>query len=405
MNRTTLVVSISVILSAQGFAQDWPQWRGPNRDGVAAGFKAPSVLPDKLTPRWKVDVGIGYSTPVLAGNRLYTFTRRNDNEVLTALDADTGKIFWQVDYPAPVVPQTAHGAGPKSTPAFSNGRLFTHGISGILSAFDAASGKLLWRKPAPAVQPEYNTASSPLVDRGLVIVHVGGYNKGALTAFEEKTGDVKWSWNEDGPSYGSPIITEFEGIRQVVTLTQQNLIGVSADTGKLLWQRPYKTQALQNAITPIQYGQSLIVSGYEKPITAFLVSRNGSEWVTKELWENPKVSLYLSNAVVLQFMVFGMSHRSSGQYFALDPKTGEAFWLSEPRQGINAAIVRAGDLLFVLEDDGDLRVMRPNAAKAFETLRSYEVAADDSPTWAQPVISGNRIFIKDGSSVQLWTLN
>jgi outer membrane protein assembly factor BamB len=276
-------------------------------------------------------------------------------------------------------------------------------MSGIVSAFDAASGKVLWRKPAPPVQPLYHTAMSPLVDRGLVIVHVGGHGDGALTAFEENTGNVKWAWNGDGPGYGSPIIAEFEGTRQVVTFTQDNLVGVSAATGELLWRRSYMTNFTQNAITPILYGQTLIVAGYEKPVAALRVLRKNNQWTAEDVWENPAVSLYMSNAVITQDMVFGMSHRNSGQYFSLDAKTGKTLWLSEPRQAMNAAIVRAGNLIFALEEDADLRVIRPGAT-AFETLRSYKVATD-SPTWGQPVLSGNRIFVKDGSSLRLWTLN
>jgi outer membrane protein assembly factor BamB len=406
MRKILLIVSVLTALGIQVLGQDWPQWRGPNRDGVASGFKAPGELPGQLTQRWKVDVGLGYATPVLVGNRIYVFTRQKDNEVMMALDSGSGKTLWQTDYPAPfkVNPvAAAHGAGPKSTPAFFNGKLYTLGMSGIVSAFDAASGKLLWQKPAPPVQPLYHTAMSPIVDRGLVIIHVGGHGDGALAAFEENTGNMKWTWNGDGPGYGSPIIAEFEGTRQVVTFTQDNLIGVSAATGELLWRRAYTTNFTQNIITPILYGQTLIVSGYEKPVAAFRVLRKDNQWATQDVWENPAVSLYMSDAVIVQDMVFGMSHRNSGQYFSLDAKTGKTLWLSEPRRATNAAIVRAGNLLFVLEDDADVHVIRPGAT-AYETLRSYDVATD-SRTWAQPVLSGDRIFVKDESSLRLWTWN
>src|SRR5580698_7965459 len=129
-----LVVGSVVALGAQAPRTDWPQWRGPNRDGSVPSFTPPKSWPDSLTMRWKVEVGIGYATPVLAGNRVYIFARREDDEYLTALDAANTLI--QAAKP--------HGMGPKSTPAYANGKLYTFGISGILSAFDAASGKLLW---------------------------------------------------------------------------------------------------------------------------------------------------------------------------------------------------------------------------------------------------------------------
>src|SRR5205823_8992534 len=143
---------------------------------------------------------------------------------MTALDAESGRVLWQTGYPAMFTMQSAavrHGMGPKSTPAFSNGRLFSIGMTGIVTAFDAATGKQVWQKPGSANVPMYTShAFSPLVDRGLVIFHVGGHEGGALTAFDVNTGEVKWSWPGDGPGYGSPVIAELGGTRQLVTNTQ-----------------------------------------------------------------------------------------------------------------------------------------------------------------------------------------
>ena len=205
--------------------QDWPQWRGPNRDGAVTSFSQPASWPDGLTERWKVEVGLGYATPLLVGDRIYMYTRQDDDEVMMALDAASGQIIWRTSYPVPfsMNPATApHRAGPKSTPTFADGRLFTLGISGIVTAFDADAGRQLWQKPAPPAQPMYHTAMSPVVDGDLVIIHIGGHNDGALTAFDVATGDVRWSWDGDGPAYGSPMVFDVEGTRQVVTFTQEN---------------------------------------------------------------------------------------------------------------------------------------------------------------------------------------
>jgi outer membrane protein assembly factor BamB len=383
---------------------DWPQWRGPNRDGAAASFTEPTSWPDHLTRKWKVDAGLGYATPILVGQRVYMYARRDDNEVLTALDADTGKVVWQNGYPAPFTMNPAaasHEKGPKSTPAFANGKLYTLGMSGMVTAFDAATGKQLWQKTAPPVGPLYGTAMSPLVDRGSVIVHVGGHNQGALTAFDANTGGVKWTWTGDGPSYGSPITGEFDGTRQVIVLTQENLVGVSSASGALLWKRPFTTPFTQNAITPILYGKTLIVSGLDKAVTAFTVTKRNNEWVTEDVWQNDGVSMYMTNAVLAGDAIYGMSERKSGQFFCLDAKTGRTLWTSAPRQATNAAIVRAGGLLFMLKDDAELIVAKASTS-AFQPLKRYTVA--DSATWAQPVISGNRLFVKDVSTLALWTL-
>jgi outer membrane protein assembly factor BamB len=398
------VIVSGVMVAGQSRPADWPQWRGPNRDGAVTSFAEPRSWPDQLTKKWKIDVGLGYATPILVGNRVYMYSRRDDNEVMTALDADTGKVIWQSSYAAPFTMHPAavrHEKGPKSTPTFANGRLYTLGMSGIVSAFDAADGKQIWQKPASSVGPLYGTAMSPLVDRGLVIVHVGGHNQGALTAFDANTGDVKWSWTGDGPAYGSPIAADFDGTRQVIVFTQQNLVGVSEATGELLWKRPFTTPSTQNTITPILYGKTIIVSGLANPVTAFTVVKRNTGWVTEEVWQNPDVSLYMSNAVLAGDAIYGMSQRNSGQFFCIDAKTGKTLWTSPPRQATNAAIVRAGDLLFLLKDDAELIVAKASPS-GFEPVKRYTVA--DSATWAQPTIAGNRIFIKDIQSLALWTI-
>jgi outer membrane protein assembly factor BamB len=384
---------------------DWPQWRGPNRDGAVSGFTAPTAWPDQLTPRWKTEVGLGYATPLLVGNRLYVFARQGENEAMSALDALDGKVLWTTAYPAAFAMNNAtakHGAGPKSTPAFADGKLFSIGMTGIVTAFDAATGKRLWQKPGSPVVPIFTThAFSPIVERGLVIFHVGGHNEGALTAFDVNTGDVKWSWGGDGPSYGSPILVDLDGTRQVVTLTQGKLIGVDAAGGTLLWERPFVSTNFTNAVTPVLDGRTLIMSN-GGPVVAVTLTKRDGRWSTEDAWQNADVPYRLSNAVVANGMLFGLSTRNSGQYFGADAKTGKTLWTSDGRQAGNAAIARAGDLLFSLEDDGELLVARSNQT-VFEPVRRYKVA--EAETWTQPVISGKRIFVKDVSSLALWTLD
>ena len=149
---------------------------------------------------------------------------------MTALDAATGAVVWRTGYTASFTMNSGaaqHGPGPKSTPAFADGKIFAIGMTGTVTAFDAATGRIVWQKPGTSVAPTFTThAFSPIVDypsgpsgRGLVIFHVGGNNQGALTAFDVNTGDVKWRWDGDGPSYVSPIVATIAGTRQLVTLT------------------------------------------------------------------------------------------------------------------------------------------------------------------------------------------
>jgi outer membrane protein assembly factor BamB len=385
-------------------AQDWPQWRGPNRDGVVSSFKEPSPWPESLKQQWKVDVGLGYATPLVVGQRLYLFTRQAEDEVMTALDAASGKVLWRTSYAAPfnMVSATArHGAGPKATPAFANGRLFTLGMTNIVTAFDAASGKQLWQKPATAAQPAFHTAMSPVVDGNLVIVHVGGPGDAALSAFDVTTGSVRWSWTEDSPAYGSPIVVDLGGVRQVVTFTHQFLVGVAVATGELLWRRPFKTPSNTTSQTPILYGDTIIQMGRENGVTAFRVVGRDGKWTTEDVWQTKEVSQHMTNGVVVDGVLYGLSHLNGGQYFALDLAKGNVLWKGDPRQAENAAIVRAGDTIFALEDDGEMVVMKASRT-GMNVLRRYDVA--DSQTWAQPTISGSRVYVKDVSNLTLWTM-
>ena len=399
------LLAAAAVFSVTAVAQDWPQWRGANRDGAATGFTEPSAWPDTLKQQWKIDIGLGYATPLLVGNRLYTFTRQGTEEVVQALDAATGKQVWRTAYAAPfeMFAATAkHGPGPKSTPTFANGRIFTFGMSSIMSAFDAATGRQLWQKPVPAKQPQYHTAMSPLVDGDRVIIHVGGPGDTSLVAYDVATGAERWKWQGDSPAYGSPILAELAGTRQAILFTNQYMVGIASATGQLLWQRPFTTPSNTTSQTPILYKDAVIQAGRENGFTAFRVVRNGTAYSTENMWKNDEVSIHMSNAVVIDGVLYGLSHLNSGQYFGLDLDSGQVLWKSDPRQAENAAIVKAGSTLFMLQNDAKLLVMKSNRS-SFNPVKRYEVAMGE--TWAQPVIAGNRIFVKDASNLTLWTLN
>jgi len=391
---------------AQRASNDWPQWRGPSRDGSAPAPSDPKAWPEKLTQKWKVEVGSGYATPLVVGNRIYQFSRQAEREVMSALDADTGKVIWQTGYDAPFTMHSAtttHGPGPKSTPAFANGRLFSIGMTGIVTAYDANSGKQVWQKPGTTPVPLYTThAFSPVVDRGLVIFHVGGDDAGALTAYDVNTGEVKWSWKGDGPGYGSPVVVDIEGTRQIITITQGKLVGVDASNGMLLWERPFVITNKTNSVTPVVHGRTIIVSGNGEPTRALAIAKRANQWVTDIVWENADIPLRMSDAVVVGDVLFGLANRNSGQYFAVDAATGKTLWTSDGRQAAHAAIARSGELFLSLEDDGELVVVR-NSKTAFEPLHRYKVA--DAATWTQAAYSGNRVLVKDVSTLALWTLN
>ena len=397
-----------VVVAQPSVGQDWPQWRGPSRDGVIDSFQPPDAWPegaDGLTRHWQVEVGLGYATPVLVGDRLFVFARQVDDEVMMAVDPESGEVLWRTSYAAPfeMNPATArHGAGPKATPTYADGRLFTLGMTGAVTAFDADTGERLWQVPGGPIEPLFHTAMSPLVDGDVVVVHVGGHDDGALTAFDAATGEERWSWDGDGPAYGSPVVAEFDGVRQVVTFTQEHFVGVALETGALLWRRPFTTQATTTSQTPIIHGGDVIQAGRGNGITRFRVIREGSAWTTEDLWHTDEVSLHMANAVVVDGVLYGLSHLNSGQYFGLDLEDGAVLWTSRPRQADHASILTTGDIVFSLEADAELLVLDPSRSQ-FMPRHRYDVAA--SATWAQPTFSGNRVFVRDVSTLALWTVD
>jgi outer membrane protein assembly factor BamB len=381
-------------------ALDYPQWRGQARDGSASGFSEPAAWPVALHRRWTVEVGEGYGTPLIVGETVYVFTRRDGEEVMTALDAATGRVRWRSGYPAPYVPSkptVAHGTGPKATPLFQEGTLFTQGVSGIVSAFDAASGKRLWHTKEPAEHPFYSAASSPAGEGGMVVVHPGNYEP--LTAFDATTGMVKWVAGPGG-FFMSPLIVTLDGVRQVVTVTQSSVIGVSVSDGAVLWQYPWDGGGTGGTM-PVAYDGTIIVAA-GSGVRAFRPLRRKQTWVAETLWETKDVSMYLSNPVVIGDTLFGLSQRNSGQLFAIDARSGTVLWLGAPRAATNTAVVKSNDLLFLLNDDGELIVARASP-RSFQPIARYTVS--ESATWAQPAISGNRIFVKDAGTLSLWTVN
>jgi len=405
-SKKALGIYIVVAVASQVcFAQDWPQWRGPNRDGVVASFTAPKVWPDKLKTVWRVQAGIGHSSPVVAGRRVYLHSRQEENEVASCFDLDTGKLIWHDSYPTPYTMNPAamgHGKGPKSTPLVYENKLYIFGISGILSCYDATAGKLKWRrefsKQFKATSPLFGSATSPIAHNGLVIVHVGGHDSGALIAFNADTGEMKWSWNGDGPGYASPIVFGSGATAQIVTQTQKSIAGFSPQTGEQLWRIPFETEYVQNIITPVVYKQTLIFSGLDKGTMAVRVIRVAGKWQAVTNWQNPDVSMYMSSPVASGDYLFGLSHKRKGQFFCIDARTGKTLWTSDGRVGDNAAIVAAGEFLFLLTDAAELLVARSHAI-LFEVLKKYSVA--DSPTWAHPVVTNKGILIKDRTTLAL----
>jgi outer membrane protein assembly factor BamB len=193
-----------------------------------------------------------------------------------------------------------------------------------------------------------------------------------------------------------------------VTMSAAADLRAGRRTGQLLWERPFVSPNHTNSITPVLYGDSVIAWGHGGPMTAVRVVRQNNQWVAETAWENADLPGRMSNAVLNGDVMIGLTSRNMGQYFGVDAKTGKILWSSDGRQAANAAMLRAGQIVFSLENDGELVILRASNT-GFEPLHRYRVADPDTggpigPTWAQPAISGNRIFVRDVSTLTLWTI-
>jgi len=473
-HRHLAIAVAAGVVSSAVFAEDWPQWRGPNRDGKVTGFIAPAAWPKALAEKWRQKVGDGDSTPALVGDRLYVFTRQEANEVLTCLNAADGKQIFQKTYPATA---TVTGAaqqhpGPRSSPAVADGKVVTLGVAGILTCWDAADGKMLWQKTEPKGYPGFFAASSPLIVDGMVIAQLGGHGAGGMggggggrgrggpggagggggggrgtpppiqqeqpqrggpgrgqggppggpggnagggggiLAFDLNTGNEKWKWMGDSPSYSSPIAATIADTKQIIAPTEHSIVAVSIADGKELWKVPSQPQRMTyNAPTPIVDGDTVIITGYGGGTKAVKISKQGDVFSTAEAWNNNELGTTFNTPVLKDGYLYGLS--SNGALFCINAKDGKTAWTG-PQMGAGGgggggggrmgrapnfgAIVDAGSVLIALPSSSEMIAFKPSE-KAYEEVAKIRVS--ESQTYAYPILSGNKVIVKDQQSVAL----
>jgi outer membrane protein assembly factor BamB len=390
-------------------AQDWPQWRGPNRDNKVVGFAAPKEWPKELTKKWQVTVGKGEASPLLVGDKLYVFARQGGDEVTVCLDAASGKEIWTDRYAAAAVTgaSTKGGhTGPRGTPAVGEGKVCTLGVNGTVSCVDAASGKMVWRKDTK--KPQFYTSTSPLIADGKCIVFGD-----ALTAFDLNSGAVKWTGPAGGAPYGSPVLMTVEGTKQVVTPTgSNNLVGVNLADGKQLWQVKLEgTSYFANYSTPLVHGAMIYYSvsagkgGKGGNTMALKIEKNADGFTAAQVWKKSFAAAGYHTPLLKDGLLFGVS--SGKTFFCVDAKTGEELWKDTKARGECGSILDVGPVLLSLTSDKELVAFKASNMGYME-IAKYTVA--DAPTWSVPIIAGNRVFVKDkgtkdkDGSLTLWTI-
>jgi outer membrane protein assembly factor BamB len=407
MNKTALVL-ILFTSAITANAQEWNQWRGPARDGSVSGKNVPTAWPESFQQAWRVEIGEGYSSPVVAGGRVFVHGRRDPEEIVAAINLADGKVVWQQKYQADFKKNqyaVQMAKGPNSTPLVLGNRLFTLGVTGILNAWDTATGRLLWTrdfsKSIDTSKLFCGTAASPLAADGRVVVQVGSdIHGGQILALNPASGATEWEWRGLGPGYASPVVIDLGGARHLVAMTEGSIVGVDAKTGKELWSVPFPDEWHENITTPLWTGTNLVVSGTRAGTHAYSLAQSGGKWQATEVWKNADVAMYMSSPVFGDGLIYGHSSRKKGQFVAVDAKTGALKWATEGREGEHASLLLTPQHVVFLTNGADLIVAK-RGTPAFAVERRYEVA--QAATWAMPVLLGSNVLVRDATGLMLLT--
>ena len=402
------LLTILFLLSAGEAQADWPQWRGPSRDGIVAGPAWPNTLSgDALKQVWRVDdLGPSYSGPIVTKDRIFTTqTVDKKSEVVTAHDRKTGKELWKASWEGSItVPFFAarNGSWIRATPAWDGKTLFVAGIKDLLVALDGESGKELWRfdfvKEFAAAPPDFGFASSPLVDDTGVYVQAGGY----FAKLDKKTGKLLWKCLKDGggmmgSAFSSPVFAKLAGQDQVVVQTRAKLAGVDRASGKELWSKEIPSFRGMNILTPVPHGDDgIFTSTYGGNTRLLKLSSDGGNYSTKDAW-----SLKYEGNMTTPVVVNGHAYLlgKDKRVLCVNLETGAEAWRTDERFGEYWSLVANGDKILALDQRGFLFLLKANP-KEFEQVDKRKVA--ESETWAHVAIDGDEIVIRDLKGVAVW---
>ena len=404
-----LLVLLAMLVGASAIsAQEWTQWRGPGRDGFVSDKNAPVTWPEKLNRAWRVEIGEGYSSPVVAAGRVFVHSRRDPEEIVYAINVADGKVIWEQKYQAGFKKNqyaVEMAKGPHATPLVIGNRLFTLGVTGVLNAWDTATGRQLWTRDfSQSIDTSKlfcGTAASPLAVNGRLVIEVGSdVHGGKILGLDPATGATQWEWSGLGPGYASPVVIDAGKQSQIVSLTEGSIVGLDAKSGKELWTVPFPDEWHENISTPLWTGTHLIVSGTRQGTHAYTLAEQNGKWQATEVWKNPDVAMYMSSPVFGDGVVYAHSSKKKGQFVAFDEKTGAVRWATEGREGEHASLLLTPRHVVFLTNGADLIVAK-RGAPAFAVEHRYEVAG--SSTFATPVLLGSNILVRDATGLMLLT--
>ncbi len=396
------------------FANDWPQFHGPNRDNKSTDKGLLSAWPEGGPSRiWEATgIGEGYSTVAIVGKRIYITGAIDGDCIITTLDMDGKKVWtrkngeaWKKSYP-----------GTRSTPTISDGLLYHLSGIGNLTCLKTDNGDEVWSvnilEKFEGRNIIWGLAESPLVFDDKVICTPGG-EKVSMVALDRKTGEIVWKCTGVGnkPGYASPILIEYQGLKQIVTAMSESIVGVRASDGKLLWQYPHKVYADENITTPLFKDGFVIVSGcVRKGTTSLQLQVNGEECSVKEHWHNGTLDNKQGGIVLVGGRLYGYAESQSkvGPWMCIDFNSGESIFQDSPVQSSykykNGCLTYADGMLYLFSDNGNMSLVKP-MAKGFEVTGRLEIKEPGKrPTWAHPVVFGGRLYIRYGDRLGVYNV-
>ena len=375
---TALIAALATLSAAA--AADWPQWRGPNHDGIS---KETTWDPAAVSARkiaWEAQVGAGYSTVAVANGKVYTAGNFNKNtDGVSCLDEATGKQVWRHEFPELLAPKFYSG-GCSATPTVHDGKVYFASKSGKVFCLDALTGKVVWKKEFGTKVPTWGFSSSALVHGKAVIFNTGS----AGLAFDKDSGDILWTSPDDTCGYATPVPFANDGKTAIALFAKDSVKAVTPEDGKLLWSSPWQTEHDVNAADPVISGsQVFVTSGYGRGCS--LTDFSGTE--TKRVWENKNMRSHMSGPVLIDGHLYGFDDM---RLVCLDWKTGEKKWEEKsPKKG---ALMAAGDKLIVLGETGRLAIAEATP-KGYQEISAAKVV--DGRCWTMPILANGRIYSRN----------
>jgi outer membrane protein assembly factor BamB len=376
---------------------DWPQWRGPNRDGVSGEKNLLLDWPnDGLRVVWEKRAGKGYAAPVIAAGRVYLHMQDKQDEAVVCFDADSGKELWRARYPAQY--KNSYGDGPRSTPTIDGEYIYTVGGTGILHCLKthpaSRDGEVVWRADLltdfDADNLKWGVSFSTLVVGDVLYTMPGGRGTNSLVAFDKKSGSVRWRTGADPAGYASPVFATLANTPQIIFFTANGLVGVDPAKGDLLWSFPWQTDYGTNIATPIIAGNYVFIStGYNRGCALIEIQKAQGKLEAHSVYENHALHNHFSSSVLYQDHVYGFDE---AELRCVNFRTGEIAWKHRDRELGKGALLVADGHLIVLGEYGKLALVEATPAGYKEKTWC---TVSDRKCWVVPALSAGRLYIRD----------